>query len=147
MSGLRRAMAALDRARADLDRQRPRRRNPDLSLDDVRGQDDAKLALREAAREGRNVLLTGPPDSGKVHVDPGGTTQFFVRRRGDKEQTRQDFAPASPVRSGYEHWADAVAGRVPYRFTNEQRLGNVAILEAVVRSAETAKPEAVAQYA
>ena len=81
------------------------------------------------------------------HVDPGGTTQFFTRRRGDKEQTRHDFAPASPVRAGYEHWADAVAGRVPYRFTNEQRLGNVAVLEAVVRSAESGQPEDVTQYA
>ena len=81
------------------------------------------------------------------HVDPGGTTQFFTRRRGDKAQARRDFEPASPVRTGYEHWADAVAGRVPYRFTNEQRLGNVALLEAVVRSAESGQPEAVAEYA
>ncbi|HEX9977835.1 MAG TPA: Gfo/Idh/MocA family oxidoreductase, partial [Acidimicrobiia bacterium] len=80
------------------------------------------------------------------HVDPGGTTHFYVRRRGDTEQTRRDFEPASPVRAGYEHWADAVAGRATYRFTNEQRLGNVAILEAVVRSAESGKPEPVVQY-
>ena len=80
------------------------------------------------------------------HVDPGGTTHFYVRRRGDAEQTRRDFEPASPVRAGYEHWADAVAGRATYRFTNEQRLGNVAILEAVVRSAESGKPEPVVQY-
>ena len=81
------------------------------------------------------------------HVDPGGTTHFYVRRRGDADQTRRDFEPASPVRAGYEHWADAVEGKVPYRFTNEQRLANVAILEAVVRSAESGKPEAVDQYA
>ena len=81
------------------------------------------------------------------HVDPGGTTHFYVRRRGDAEQTRCDFEPASPVRAGYEHWADAVAGRVTYRFTNEERLGNVAILEAVVRSAESGKPESVARFA
>jgi len=80
------------------------------------------------------------------HVDPGGTTHFFVRRRGDTQQTRRDFEPASPVKAGYEHWADAVAGRAEYRFTNRQRLGNVAILEAVVRSAEAGKPEPVAQY-
>jgi len=80
------------------------------------------------------------------HVDPGGTTHFYVRRRGEAEQTRRDFEPASPVRAGYEHWADAVAGRVPYRFTNEQRLGNVAVLEAVVRSADGGRPVAVAQY-
>lgn len=80
------------------------------------------------------------------HVDPGGTTHFYVRRRGDAGQTRRDFEPASPVRAGYEHWADAVAGRTTYRFNNRQRLGNVAVLEAVVRSAEAGTPEPVAQY-
>lgn len=81
------------------------------------------------------------------HVDPGGTTHFYVRKRGDAEQTRRDFEPASPVRAGYEHWADAVAGRAAYRFDNAERLGNVAILEAVVRSAENGgRPEPVAQY-
>jgi predicted dehydrogenase len=80
------------------------------------------------------------------HVDPGGTTNFYVRRRGEAQQTRRDFEPASPVKAGYEHWADAVAGRVQYRFSNEERLGNVAILEAVVRSADSGKPEPVAQY-
>jgi predicted dehydrogenase len=80
------------------------------------------------------------------HVDPGGTTHFYVRRRGDREQTRSDFEPASPVKAGYEHWADAVAGKVAYRFTNEERLGNVAILEAIVKSAESGQPEPVEQY-
>jgi predicted dehydrogenase len=81
------------------------------------------------------------------HVDPGGPTHFYVRRRGDAEQTRVDFEPANPVRAGYEHWADAIAGNVEYRFTNEERLGNVAILEALVRSSESGRPEPVAQYA
>jgi predicted dehydrogenase len=80
------------------------------------------------------------------HVDPGGTTHFYVRRRGDAQQTQRHFEPASPVKAGYEHWADAVAGRVPYRFSNEERLGNVAVLEAVVRSAEHGRPERVEQY-
>ena len=81
------------------------------------------------------------------HVDPGGTTQFFVRRRGDAEQTLTEFEPASPVKAGYEHWADAVAGRVEYRFNNAERLGNVAILEAVVKSSESGKPAPVTSYA
>lgn len=80
------------------------------------------------------------------HVDPGGTAHFYVRRRGDTQQTRRDLEPVNTVKAAYEHWADAVAGRVPYRVTNEERLGNVAILEAVVRSAESGKPEPVAQY-
>jgi len=80
------------------------------------------------------------------HVDPGGTTHFYVRRRGDADQKRTDFEQASPVRAGYEHWADAVAGRVEYRFSNAERLGNVAILESLVRSADSGKPEPVIQY-
>jgi predicted dehydrogenase len=81
------------------------------------------------------------------HIDPGGTTNFYVRRRGDADQTRVDFDPASPVRAGYEHWADAVAGRTTYRFDNAERMGNVAILEALVESAENGgKPMEVAQY-
>jgi predicted dehydrogenase len=80
------------------------------------------------------------------HVDPGGTTHLYARQRGDADQTRIDFEPANPVRAGYEHWADAIAGDVQYRFSNEERLGNIAVLEAVVSSAESGKPEAVAQY-
>jgi predicted dehydrogenase len=80
------------------------------------------------------------------HVDPGGTTHFYVRHRGDTDQTRSDLEPASPVRAGYEHWADAVTGDVVYRFTNAERLGNVAILEALVRSSESGLPEPVLQY-
>jgi predicted dehydrogenase len=81
------------------------------------------------------------------HVDPGGTTHFYVRHRGDAAQTRTDFEPSGPVRAGYEHWADAVAGRAEYRFSNAERLGNVAILEALVRSAESGRSEPVSQYA
>jgi predicted dehydrogenase len=81
------------------------------------------------------------------HVDPGGTTQFFVRKRGDTDQALTEYEPASPVKAGYEHWADAVAGRVEYRFNNAERLGNVAILEAVVKSSESGNPEPVTRYA
>ena len=81
------------------------------------------------------------------HVDPGGTTQFFVRKRGDADQTLTEFEPASPVKAGYEHWADAAAGRAEYRFNNAERLGNVAILEAVVKSSESGNPEPVTRYA
>ncbi|HSR15157.1 MAG TPA: Gfo/Idh/MocA family oxidoreductase [Gemmatimonadales bacterium] len=80
------------------------------------------------------------------HVDPGGTTHFYVRRRGEAQQSRTDFEPAGPVQAGYEHWADAVAGRARYRFTDAERLGNVAILEAVVRSAESGAPRVVEQF-
>jgi len=81
------------------------------------------------------------------HVDPGGTTHFYVRRRGDADQGRTDFEPASPVPAGYEHWADAAEGRAEYRFTNEERIGNVALLEALVESAdEGGVPMEITQY-
>jgi hypothetical protein len=35
----------------------------------------------------------------------------------------------------FEAWADAVEGRTPYRFTLEQLLANIRILDAVTRSA------------
>ena len=39
---------------------------PGLDLLDVRGQDDAKRALRIAAAGGHNLLMVGPPGSGKT---------------------------------------------------------------------------------
>ena len=40
--------------------------------------------------------------------------------------------------------ADAVEGRAPYRFSTEQLLGNIRILDAVVRSAaQDGKPIAL----
>ena len=47
----------------------------------------------------------------------------------------------------HDLWADAVAGRADYRFSDAERLGNVAILEALVRSSESGRPEAVSPYA
>ena len=35
----------------------------------------------------------------------------------------------------FEAWADAVEGHTPYRFSTEQLLGNIRILDAVTRSA------------
>jgi predicted dehydrogenase len=35
----------------------------------------------------------------------------------------------------FEAWADAIEGRAPYRFTTEQLLANIQILDAVTRSA------------
>ena len=114
--------------------------------DDTTGHIAALSATPDYARFAVYGSLAWAEARETQHVDPGGTTHFYVRQRGDAEQTRIDFEPASPVKAGYEHWADAVAGRVPYRFSNEERLGNVAILEALVRSAETGRPEPVSQY-
>jgi hypothetical protein len=39
------------------------------------------------------------------------------------------------VRLIFEAWADAFERRAPYRFTNDQLLANIRILDAVTRSA------------
>jgi len=39
------------------------------------------------------------------------------------------------VRANFEAWADAVEGGTPYRFTTEQLLANIRILDGVTRSA------------
>jgi predicted dehydrogenase len=80
------------------------------------------------------------------HTDPGGPVHLFTRRRGDAEQAMRVIEPKDGVVTNLEEWADAAAGKGSYRWTNEQRFGNVAILEAVIRSAESGKPVQVAQY-
>jgi predicted dehydrogenase len=80
------------------------------------------------------------------HTDPGGPVHLFTRRRGDAEQAMRVIEPKDGVVTNLEEWADAAAGNGSYRWTNEQRFGNVAILEAVISSAESGKPVQVAQY-
>lgn len=55
----------------------------------------------------------------------------------------RNYAHANTVRMNFEAWADAVEGGAPYRFTKEQLLANIRILDAVTRSAAAgAKPVA-----
>jgi predicted dehydrogenase len=58
-----------------------------------------------------------------VHCGPDGTRHI------------RNYEHANTVRMNFEAWADAVEGRTPYRFTEEQLLANIRILDAVTRSA------------
>jgi predicted dehydrogenase len=82
----------------------------------------------------------------RQHVDPGGPVDFFTRKRGDAEQSTRVFEPRNVVKANYEEWTRAALGQGTYRFTDEERYGNVAVLEAIVASAEKGTPEKVAQY-
>ena len=53
------------------------------------------------------------------------------------EQKTLTLGARDPVKANLEEWADAVDGRGDYRFTNQQLVDNIAILEAIGRSAET----------
>jgi hypothetical protein len=48
----------------------------------------------------------------------------------------RSYAPANTVRANFEAWAAAVAGEAPYRFSRDELLDNVRILDAVVRSSQ-----------
>jgi hypothetical protein len=49
-------------------------------------------------------------------------------------RTTRSYAPVNTVRANFEAWAAAVAGEAPYRFSREELLDNVRILDAVVKS-------------
>jgi|TARA_B100000315_G_scaffold204911_1_gene198494 predicted dehydrogenase len=76
------------------------------------------------ARENSNVDIPEPATL---------TTRWL-----DEELTTRTFASSNVVKANLEQWADAAEGRGDYRFTDDQKLHNVEILEAIVRSAESA---------
>jgi predicted dehydrogenase len=71
-------------------------------------------------RENANVDKRQPSDF--VHAGPTGA------------RTTRSFAAIDTVRLNLEAWAKAVAGEAPYRYTREQLLDNVRVLDAIVRS-------------
>ncbi|MCL4801813.1 MAG: Gfo/Idh/MocA family oxidoreductase [Burkholderiales bacterium] len=73
-------------------------------------------------RENANVDKRQPSDL--VHCDAAGARKA------------SSFAAIDTVRLNLESWARAVAGEAPYRYTREQLLDNVRVLDAVVRSAD-----------
>lgn len=74
------------------------------------------------ARENSNVDIPEPATL---------TTRWL-----DEELTIQTYQTQNVVRANLDQWADAVLGNGAYRFSRDQLLHNVEILEAIVRSAE-----------
>lgn len=77
-----------------------------------------------------------------THPDTPGPTSFTLQRRDGTRETR-DYAWTDTVRAGLETFARAAETGTPYPFTDEQKVGNVAVLEAVCRSAAENRPVAV----
>jgi len=71
-----------------------------------------------------------------AHPQEGGKTHLITCGKDGVQHTRT-FEAKDPVRANLEEWADAVAGRGGYRFTDSQRIGNVAVLEAIAKSVES----------
>jgi predicted dehydrogenase len=108
----------------------------------------ADIDFKNGAR-GRITCLSTPPfygrftligDQGWVEVQEGGNVDkgipsSFVHCKPDGSRVTRDYDHTNTVRMNFEAWADAVEGNAPYRFTTEQLLGNIRILDAVTRSA------------
>jgi len=73
--------------------------------------------------------------------DPDPATQTW--RGMDGEIHTRTFQHTDTTLMNLHAWADAVEGKAPYRFTRQELLHNVQILEAIVTSAASGKPEPV----
>ncbi len=108
----------------------------------------AEIDFADGAR-GRITCLSTPPfygrftlfgDQGWVQVEEGGNVDkgvpsSFEYCKADGSRETRSYEPINTVRLNFEAWADAVEGRAPYRFTPDQLLANIRILDALVRSA------------
>ena len=77
--------------------------------------------------------IARPSAWGAFSRAPGPSTLTLQRRDGRRE-TRQ-YAWVDTVRANVEAFAKAIGGQAPYPFTDAEKIGNVAVLEAVCRSA------------
>ncbi|MBO6784083.1 MAG: Gfo/Idh/MocA family oxidoreductase [Alphaproteobacteria bacterium] len=77
-----------------------------------------------------------------AHPENPGDTHMFIGTP-DGKRDRRVYKPRDTVKMNFEAWADAVAGKKQYRFTDAERIANVAVLEALSTSVKTGKPERV----
>jgi len=108
----------------------------------------AEIDFDNGAR-GRITCLSTPPfygrftligDQGWVEVQEAGNVDkeqpsSFVHCKPDGTRESRAYHPVNTVRLNFEAWADALERRAPYRFTAEQLLANIRILDAVTQSA------------
>jgi predicted dehydrogenase len=78
-----------------------------------------------------------------THPDTPGPTTLTVQYRDGRRES-QDYAWADTVRTGLETFAQAIESGATYPFTDPQKVGNVAVLEAICRSAASNVPVAIA---
>lgn len=69
------------------------------------------------------------------NVDKGKPTDVVIAD-AEGNRTIATYAATNTVLANFESWAQAASGRGTYRFTREQLLDNIRLLEAIVTSAE-----------
>jgi predicted dehydrogenase len=78
----------------------------------------------------------------KAHPEaPAGWTLTLCRRGGHPETV--EYPAATAVRANLEAFAEAALGRAPYPVPQTEMIANIAALEAIFRSAESGRVEAV----
>lgn len=77
-----------------------------------------------------------------VHPGQPGVTRLTVSRTGEARAVHE-LAYVDTVKINFEAFADAVAGIAPYPISAEEKLGNIAVMEAVIHSAHTGRPAPV----
>ncbi|WP_088344528.1 MULTISPECIES: Gfo/Idh/MocA family oxidoreductase [Rhodomicrobium] len=81
-----------------------------------------------------------------THPDTPGPSTLTVQHRDGRRDVRQ-FAWTDTVRANIEQFARAVTGEAPYPFTDAEKIGNIAALEAICQSAATGQAVPVPPHA
>ncbi len=74
-----------------------------------------------------------------VRPEAEGVVHFTVRRKGG-EPIPRELPSINSVVANIEAFAAAVAGEADYPFTREEKIGNIAVLEAIAQSVESGMP-------
>ena len=94
------------------------------------------IALRVFGSQGWAEIIN------HTHPDTPGPTTLTLQHRDGRRESR-DFAWSDTVRANLEAFARAVEGSAPYRFTDAQKVANIATLEAITRSVASRAPAPV----
>ena len=78
-----------------------------------------------------------------THPDTPGPTTLTLQHRDGRRETR-DYEWTDTVRANLELFARAVQGRADYPFADEQKIANIATLEAIFRSVAENTPVRIA---
>ncbi len=75
----------------------------------------------------------------ETHPDTPGPSSLTLQHRDGRRETRT-YEWVDTVRLNLEAFAQAIQGGAPYPFTDAEKVGNIAVLEAICRSAESNVP-------
>jgi len=79
----------------------------------------------------------------ETHPDTPGPVHLTVQHRDGRREART-YDWTDTVRENLEAFARACRGQGTYQFTDAQKIGNIAVLEAIVRSAAEGRPVKIA---